>query len=170
MRTALLSVLTVLSMAGCSETPKSTTVRQELTLEQKIQVRQMLLEKGLLTYKQSPLIGRKAESGMRELVISCGRSGYVALYRYVPNTPVPMAKVSSGRLLIDDKEQTEVPLRERVEVTEDKPAVVDHALPFADRRRHAHGAAADEQRRTRCVPGAGSSAGGHAVASHEFDG
>lgn len=60
MRTTLLSVLTVLSMSGCSETPKSTTARQELTLEQKAQVRQMLLEKGLLTYKESPLIGHKA--------------------------------------------------------------------------------------------------------------
>ncbi len=29
-----------------------------------------------------PLIGRPAESGLRELVISRGRSGYLALYRY----------------------------------------------------------------------------------------
>jgi len=29
-----------------------------------------------------PLIGRPAEDGMRELVISRGRSGYVALYQY----------------------------------------------------------------------------------------
>ena len=72
MRTALLSVLTVLSMAGCSETPKSTTVRQELTLEQKIQVRQMLLEKGLLTYKQSPLIGRKASDEQTLLSLADG--------------------------------------------------------------------------------------------------
>jgi plasmid stabilization system protein ParE len=31
---------------------------------------------------QHPLIGRAVESGCRELVISRGRSGYVALYRY----------------------------------------------------------------------------------------
>ncbi len=31
-----------------------------------------------------PLIGRPAEEGLRELVISRGRSGYVALYRYDP--------------------------------------------------------------------------------------
>ena len=29
-----------------------------------------------------PLIGRPVESGLRELVISRGRSGYIALYRY----------------------------------------------------------------------------------------
>ena len=29
-----------------------------------------------------PLIGRPAEDGLRELVISRGKSGYVALYRY----------------------------------------------------------------------------------------
>ncbi len=29
-----------------------------------------------------PLLGRRVESGFRELVISRGRSGYLALYRY----------------------------------------------------------------------------------------
>jgi addiction module RelE/StbE family toxin len=29
-----------------------------------------------------PLIGRHAEQGLRELVISSGRTGFVALYRY----------------------------------------------------------------------------------------
>ena len=37
---------------------------------------------GLAILKQHPLIGREAEAGLRELVISRGRSGYVALYRY----------------------------------------------------------------------------------------
>jgi plasmid stabilization system protein ParE len=32
----------------------------------------------------SPLIGRKAQAGKRELVIGRGSRGYVALYRYVP--------------------------------------------------------------------------------------
>lgn len=32
--------------------------------------------------EQHPLIGRPAESCLRELVISRGRSGYLALYRY----------------------------------------------------------------------------------------
>jgi plasmid stabilization system protein ParE len=32
--------------------------------------------------ERHPLIGRAVESGYRELVISRGRSGYVALYRY----------------------------------------------------------------------------------------
>ena len=31
---------------------------------------------------QHPLIGRAAEAGLRELVISRGKSGYLALYRY----------------------------------------------------------------------------------------
>ena len=33
-----------------------------------------------------PLVGRIAESGLRELVISRGRSGYVALYRFDAQT------------------------------------------------------------------------------------
>lgn len=32
----------------------------------------------------SPVIGRKAEGGRRELVIGRGSRGYVALYRFVP--------------------------------------------------------------------------------------
>ena len=31
---------------------------------------------------EHPLIGRHAEHGLRELVISSGRTGFVALYRY----------------------------------------------------------------------------------------
>jgi len=37
---------------------------------------------GLNILARHPLIGRTVESGLRELVISRGRSGYVALYRY----------------------------------------------------------------------------------------
>ena len=33
--------------------------------------------------ERHPLIGRPAENGLHELVISRGRSGYVALYRYL---------------------------------------------------------------------------------------
>ena len=33
--------------------------------------------------ERHPLIGRPAEEGLRELVISQGRSGYVALYEYL---------------------------------------------------------------------------------------
>lgn len=33
--------------------------------------------------EQHPLIGRMIEGGLRELVISFGRSGYLALYRFV---------------------------------------------------------------------------------------
>jgi len=41
-----------------------------------------ILIDGLGILKQHPLIGREAEAGLRELVISRGRSGYVALYRF----------------------------------------------------------------------------------------
>jgi addiction module RelE/StbE family toxin len=34
---------------------------------------------------QHPLIGRRAEAGLRELVISHGRSGFLALYRFREN-------------------------------------------------------------------------------------
>ena len=42
-----------------------------------------LLLNGLGILKQHPLVGRQAEHGFRELVISRGRTGYVALYKYV---------------------------------------------------------------------------------------
>ena len=34
--------------------------------------------------ESSPLIGRPVENGKRELVIATGASGYLALYRFVP--------------------------------------------------------------------------------------
>jgi plasmid stabilization system protein ParE len=37
---------------------------------------------GLRILKDHPLIGRPAEFGYRELLISRGRTGYVALYKY----------------------------------------------------------------------------------------
>lgn len=41
-----------------------------------------ILTEGIALLRQHPLIGREADAGLRELVISRGRSGYVALYRY----------------------------------------------------------------------------------------
>lgn len=41
-----------------------------------------LLVSGLAILRNHPLVGRKVEQGLRELMISRGRSGYVALYRY----------------------------------------------------------------------------------------
>ncbi len=41
-----------------------------------------LLFSGLHILKEHPLVGRPAEHGYRELLISRGRTGYVALYRY----------------------------------------------------------------------------------------
>ena len=49
-------------------------------------------------------------------------------------------------------------------------ALVDDALPLADRRRDAHRAAADEQRRARRLSGARRGARRHAVAAHQLDG
>ena len=41
---------------------------------------------GLQALKTHPLIGRQAEHGLRELLISRGRTGHVALYDYDPST------------------------------------------------------------------------------------
>jgi plasmid stabilization system protein ParE len=41
-----------------------------------------VLVDGLQILKQHPLVGRTVEQGYRELVISRGRTGYVALYTY----------------------------------------------------------------------------------------
>jgi plasmid stabilization system protein ParE len=41
-----------------------------------------VLTGGLKILKDHPLIGRPAELGYRELLISRGRTGYVALYQY----------------------------------------------------------------------------------------
>jgi plasmid stabilization system protein ParE len=41
-----------------------------------------LILDALSILERHPLVGRVAEEGLRELVISRGRSGYVALYEY----------------------------------------------------------------------------------------
>jgi len=41
-----------------------------------------VLTGGLNILKDHPLVGRPAELGYRELLISRGRTGYVALYKY----------------------------------------------------------------------------------------
>jgi plasmid stabilization system protein ParE len=41
-----------------------------------------ILISGLTILRDHPLVGRKVEHGLRELMISRGRSGYIALYRY----------------------------------------------------------------------------------------
>ena len=42
----------------------------------------MLVEEAVGVLERHPLIGRHVESGLRELVISRGRTGYVALYSF----------------------------------------------------------------------------------------
>ena len=44
----------------------------------------MLIEEAVGILKRHPLVGRPAEAGMRELVISRGKTGYVALYSHEP--------------------------------------------------------------------------------------
>lgn len=44
-----------------------------------------LIEEAASILKRHPLIGRAVESGLRELVISRGRSGYVAIYSFEPS-------------------------------------------------------------------------------------
>lgn len=41
-----------------------------------------LIEEAIDVLRRHPLIGRAAEAGLRELVISRGQTGYVALYSY----------------------------------------------------------------------------------------
>jgi plasmid stabilization system protein ParE len=41
-----------------------------------------IISAGLAVLRDHPLIGRRAEQGYRELLISRGRTGYIALYRY----------------------------------------------------------------------------------------
>lgn len=43
-----------------------------------------LIAHGLEILRLHPLVGRPAERGLHELVISRGQSGYIALYRYLP--------------------------------------------------------------------------------------
>jgi plasmid stabilization system protein ParE len=42
-----------------------------------------LIFEAISVLERHPMIGRPAEEGLRELVISRGRSGYVALYAYL---------------------------------------------------------------------------------------
>ena len=41
-----------------------------------------LIEEAIGVLKRHPLIGRQVESDLRELIISRGKTGYVALYSY----------------------------------------------------------------------------------------
>ena len=44
-----------------------------------------VIEDAVMILERHPLIGRKLDERMRELVISRGRSGYVALYTFLPH-------------------------------------------------------------------------------------
>lgn len=41
-----------------------------------------LIQEAVMLLERHPLVGRPAENGMRELVISRGRTGYLALYAF----------------------------------------------------------------------------------------
>ncbi len=43
----------------------------------------LVIDDALKILERHPLVGRPAEEGKRELVISRGRSGYLALYEYI---------------------------------------------------------------------------------------
>ena len=59
----------------------------EQDLKAAFAVRDVLFD-GLEILMRHPLIGRSAENGLRELVISRGKSGYVALYQYLEDEDV----------------------------------------------------------------------------------
>jgi plasmid stabilization system protein ParE len=46
------------------------------------------IQSAVATLAAHPLIGRRIEADIRELVISFGKSGYVALYRFLPHIDV----------------------------------------------------------------------------------
>jgi plasmid stabilization system protein ParE len=46
------------------------------------------IRSGVDVLQHHPLIGRMIAHELRELVISYGRTGYLALYRYIPGTDV----------------------------------------------------------------------------------
>ena len=46
------------------------------------------IQSAVSTLAAHPLIGRRIEGEIRELVISFGKSGYVALYRFIPHLDV----------------------------------------------------------------------------------
>lgn len=46
------------------------------------------IQSAVSTLAAHPLIGRRVEGEIRELVISFGKSGYVALYRFLPHLDV----------------------------------------------------------------------------------
>ena len=50
-----------------------------------------LISSALSVLKEHPMISRPVEAGLRELLISRGRSGYVALYRYDPASDTVVA-------------------------------------------------------------------------------
>ncbi len=45
----------------------------------------MAIQSSVTMLADHPLIGRAIERGLRELVISYGKTGYVALYRFLPH-------------------------------------------------------------------------------------
>lgn len=47
-----------------------------------------LIEEAVIILSRHPLVGRPVEHGFRELIISRGRTGYVALYSYEENVDV----------------------------------------------------------------------------------
>ena len=46
------------------------------------------IQSAVSTLVAHPLIGRRLEGEIRELVISFGKSGYLALYRFIPHLAV----------------------------------------------------------------------------------
>jgi plasmid stabilization system protein ParE len=46
------------------------------------------IQSAVSTLAAHPLLGRRVEGEIRELVISFGKSGYVALYRFLPHLEV----------------------------------------------------------------------------------
>ena len=59
-------------------TPRPSLETDPAAVEQTV----ALIQSAIAVIEHHPLIGRPVEEGLHELVISRGKSGYVALYRY----------------------------------------------------------------------------------------
>lgn len=52
--------------------------------EPRAAARTAAIESAVNTLTAHPLLGRRVESDLRELVVSFGETGYIALYRFLP--------------------------------------------------------------------------------------
>lgn len=63
-----------------------------------------LIDEAVSILARHPLVGRQVESGLRELVISQGKTGYVALYNHEANHNAVLILAISAKLDFMEKQ------------------------------------------------------------------